>query len=104
VCIVNFNEPVNTIKIFGVSEKCVMAEMLPETMKFSYVFTSLALFCPVLTKFRVTRQIFIQRLGVEFNGNPSRESRTESCEQLRDRWTDGYDETSRCFLGLFERT
>jgi len=55
--------------------------------------------CPVLfsifTKYGIPRHIFIEVPNIKFRGNPSSESRVDTCEQ-----TDGHGESSGRFSRL----
>lgn len=97
---------VNNIQILRVAQKCFYGEFIPPaTIKRSRIFMCKAwYFYPILTKFGVSRPIFVKFLNIIFNGIVQWGPRWYMRRNGRtDRQTGGHYEVSRPFSRLYER-
>jgi hypothetical protein len=86
LCTVQLHVTVNNIKILNSTHKKIYGE-----------FVSPATFGPNLTKSEFPRRIFLEVPSIKFHGNPSNESRADTCVQT-DRQTDRYADVNKCFF------
>ena len=80
---------------------CCCCLMSP-TIKCIWVFMQgVRYYCPILTKFGLSRQIFVKVPNIKVHINPSSDSRADRCWQT-DGQTDRHVESNRCFSLLSE--
>jgi hypothetical protein len=72
LCIVELHITVNNIKILTAAQNSFMENLCHQQQKTSLgLHVKSPIFCPILTKFGISRQIFIKIQNIKFHGNPS---------------------------------